>query len=103
MGLSALDGLGSYTIRATDKAGNDAEATFLVTERNAVISGSDKSITYEAGKTYDLSGLFTVEDGVAIARYEIVANADEDADAGTGTIEGAQLTVTAPEKKRVCW
>ncbi|MBQ8118281.1 MAG: InlB B-repeat-containing protein [Lachnospiraceae bacterium] len=89
-----LSDIGSYTIKATDKAGNPKEVTFAITERDAVITGGADSITYEAGTTYDLSQLFTVEDGVTIDTYEVVANADTSVEAGAGTITGSALTVT---------
>ena len=93
-GESALSDLGSYTIKAVDKAGNETVETFTITGREAEISGSEKSAVFEAGKTYDLSQLFSVEEGVDISTYEIVANADESIAAGAGTIAGDQLTIT---------
>ncbi len=93
-GESALSDLGSYTIKAVDKAGNETVETFTITRREAEISGSEKSAVFEEGKTYDLSQLFSVEEGVAISTYEIVANADESIAAGAGTIAGDQLTIT---------
>ena len=89
-----VSALGSYTVKAKDKSGNETTVAFSITRRNASITGNTDSITYEAGKTYDLSQLFTVENGVTVDTYEIVANADTNAATGAGTITGSTLTVT---------
>ena len=61
-----LSKLGTYKITATDKAGNITEKTFAIVRRDAVITGKNETTTYDAEETYDVSNLFTFEDGLGV-------------------------------------
>ncbi|MCR5607934.1 MAG: hypothetical protein K6G26_02595 [Lachnospiraceae bacterium] len=89
-----LSGVGNYKIIATDKAGNITEKIFAITRRDAVISGGSDTITYDVNKTYDLSKLFTFEDGITISSYVIVDNEDANKDAGEGVITGSNIVIS---------
>ncbi|MCR5608839.1 MAG: InlB B-repeat-containing protein [Lachnospiraceae bacterium] len=89
-----LSDLGTYKITATDKAGNVTEKTFTIARRSAVITGKNETTTYVAEQTYDVSNLFTFENGLGVKNYQIVANDNTEALKGEGTLAGNALTIT---------
>lgn len=62
------------------------------------ITAADKEITYD-GSTYDVSGLFVIDENAGEATYSVVS--ETGAAAGDGTLSGKVLTVTKAGKIKI--
>lgn len=90
--------LGTYTVTATDKAGNVTTCSFTIAQENITIiaktAAEDTAITYAPSATFDVSNLFEIPQNAGKATYSIVHSETEGAGAGTFGEDGKNLTVT---------
>ncbi|MBQ5933162.1 MAG: hypothetical protein IJL55_05615 [Lachnospiraceae bacterium] len=87
--------LGTYTVTATDSAGNTSTCSFTIAQEDVVITAkTDTTITYAPSATFDVSGLFTIPANAGTATYSVVSDEAEGAGAGTLGEDGKTLTIT---------
>lgn len=85
---------GYYYLKATAKQGFGIDglilkASFEVSKKTSVITGEDKTITYDT-RPFALASMFVFDRDYGTASFEIV----EEGSTGAGVINGDQLTIT---------
>ena len=86
-----------WTVKASEYADYDKdnavlEGTVAIKNKEytpVTISGSDKTLTYNGSNTLDVSQYFTIDENAGTPTYEL-----SDTSTGTGTLDGATLTMT---------
>ncbi|MBR3483672.1 MAG: hypothetical protein IKH42_03255, partial [Lachnospiraceae bacterium] len=90
--------LGTYTVTATDSAGNTSTCSFTIAQGEVIITAktdeADTTITYAPSATFDVSGLFTIPANAGTATYSVVPDEAEGAGAGILGEDGKTLTIT---------
>lgn len=91
--------LGSYTLTATDNAGNVSTCSFTIAQEvitlNAKTEAKDTTFTYDPNTIFDVSSLFNdILEKSGTVSYSIVPSETEGAGAGTLGEDGKTLTVT---------
>jgi hypothetical protein len=88
--------LGSYTITATDKAGNEVTCNFTIAKKEITIAAktSNNIITYDPNSVINVSNLFNIPENAGKATYSIVAGDKGGTGAGALAADGYSLTVT---------
>lgn len=86
-----------WTVKASEYANYNKDNAVLegtVTIKNkdyipVIITGEDVTVTYDGKNTLDVSQYFTIDENAGTATYEL-----SDTSTGTGTLDGATLTMT---------
>ena len=93
-----ISDLGSYTVTATDKAGNVITCSFTIAQENIIITAKtaaeDTTTTYAPSATFDVSGLFVIPENAGTATYSVIASTAGGSGAGTLGSDNKTLTIT---------